>query len=500
MASNVSEEGTFQCSKCDQFLDLSSKTLRCLHSFCGSCVEMILGGNRLCLQCLQPLTDEELRLAPFLVKSLRCRQLESQQLNCDTCSEDIIGTAGQNWCQDCQKILCQTCERFHKRLHPGHGTKNLSGLSRVEVIRVITTDDCRRHRKSKDAFCERCNVCLCDACYEDHVIDSPQCSPRSLSVREEASKEKKRGPTLEQELREFEIRIRATNERTRRSIDQLSTDCDSECSKLWQDFEAFVEETRIKLGELCDNMRAAASELKKKWRLILRERDDLLGKVKIWQQTLRHLLTDDADDEDVVCGLRLVGAELSARLHQSFASPEKVRCVVTFPKWCHDSLESLKKEMIEWTVETSGHLQLEGECHLHGSNLHIISSIVAVDEDNHVFVGDWNGDSIQEFDESGQLVGQCRLTDGGEGFCPMDICRLSEDILVVCGLSASFPLPDPQVPSFFPPSTPKNVIFPSSPRPPSVIIPSSLHSQDVRFPSSPHPQNISFSLDTAYFC
>ncbi|CAE1303672.1 TRIM56 [Acanthosepion pharaonis] len=430
MASNVTEEETFQCSKCVEVLDLASRTLPCLHSFCGSCVKMILEGNRLCPQCLQSVTGDELRLAPFLVRSLRRRHLESRQLNCDTCSEDGKELTGQIWCQDCQKLLCQTCEGFHKKFQTRHETKILSGVSRVEAIRVITIDDCRQHRQSKDAFCDRCNVCMCDACYVNHVTASPQCPSRPLSVREEASKGKEKGgPTLERELCQFEINIRATNERTRRSIDELSTDCDTECSKLWQDFETFIEETRLKLGELCENMRGMASELERKWRLSLKEREELLGKVKIWRHTLGHLLSDDTDDEDVVCGLRLVGAELSARLHQSFAPPDKGHWFVTFPKWCHDSLESLKKEIIDWT---SGHLQLESECPLQGSNPSLISSIVASDEDNHVFVGDWDSESILEFRDSGELVGQFPLTDGGEGFRPWDMCRLPEDILVVC--------------------------------------------------------------------
>ncbi|CAE1230756.1 unnamed protein product [Acanthosepion pharaonis] len=326
----------------------------------------------------------------------------------------------------------------------------MSGVSRVEAIRVITMEDCQRHHQSKDAFCKRCNVCMCDVCYKEHVTASPQCPPRPLSVREEALKGKEEGgPTLELELRQFEIHIRATYGQTDRSIDQLSRDCDSECSKLLEDFETFVIEARQKLIELCDNMKVMASELERKWRRSLKEREKLLGKVKIWQQTLDHLLTDDADDEDVVCGLRLLRAELSARLHQSFAPPGKIRWVVTVPKWCHDSLESLKKEIAErqtsghnWTSarietavvgQTSGHLQLESECRLQGSNPPLwISSIVASDEDNHVFVGDWEGGSILEFRDSGELVGQFPLTDGGERFHPGDICRLPEDILVVC--------------------------------------------------------------------
>ncbi|CAE1272263.1 unnamed protein product [Acanthosepion pharaonis] len=378
-----------------------------------------------------PVTDDELRLAPFLVKSLRRHHLESSEWKCDFCSEDGVQSAGQIWCKDCEKFLCQNCNRIHKRLELTHNWEDLSGVSRGEAIRVITTDDCRQHHKCKDAFCDRCNVCLCDACYENHVTASPQCPPRPLSVREKASKEKESGPTLEQQLRQFEIHIRATNEQTRRSIDQLSTDCDSECSKLWQDFETFVEKARIKLGELCDNMREAASEQKRQWRLFLKEREDLLGKVKIWSDTLRHLLTDDADDEDVVSGLRLYRAELSAWLRQSFAPLEKIRWVVTFPKWCHDSLELLKKEMIDFTLETSGHLQLKRQCCLQDSKPLWISSIITDDKDNHVFVCHWNGESIQEFTETGVLVGQFRLTDGGEGFCPWDMCRLSDDILVV---------------------------------------------------------------------
>ncbi|CAE1268366.1 unnamed protein product [Acanthosepion pharaonis] len=222
---------------------------------------------------------------------------------------------------------------------------------------------------------------------------------------------------------------------TRQSIDQLSTDCDTECTKVWEEFESFVEETRLKLGKLCDDMRASASELERKWRRSPKEREDLLKKVEIWRHTVRHLLTDGTDDEDVVCGLRLTGAELSARLRQSFAPQEKGRWLVTFPKWCHDSLESLKKEIIVWEAETSGHLQMESECRLQGSNPLIIYSMVAGDEDSRVFVGDCRSGTILEFiSDSGEMVGQCPLKEGGTDFCPWDMCRLSGDILVVCGL------------------------------------------------------------------
>ncbi|CAE1313714.1 unnamed protein product [Acanthosepion pharaonis] len=431
MAANVSNAETFPCSECDQMFDLSSKTLPCLHSFCRSCIEMILEENGPCPQCQEPVTGDDLRLSPFLEKSLRRRQLQSTEWRCVRCFEENgRESTVQIWCQECEKLLCQTCERFHS----GHETKDLMGMSRGEAVKVITTDGCGRHRQSKDAFCQRCNTYLCKLCYQDHVIASPQCPPRPLSVRKEASNEKIRSPTLERQLRQFEINIRETYALTSRSIDQLSTDCESECSKLFLDFKAFVEEARLKLAALCDNMNVMTSELQTKWRHSLKEKKNLLKKVKVWHHTLEHLSRDDADDEDVVTGLKLVRAELSARLHQSFAPQEKGRWLVTFLKWCHDSLESLKKEIIVWETEISRHLQLESECRLQGSNLLNIYSIVAVDEDNRVFVGDFESRSILEFSDSGELVGQCPLKEGGKEFCPWDMCRLSEDILVVCGL------------------------------------------------------------------
>lgn len=47
-----------------------------------------------------------------------------------------------------------------------------------------------------------------------------------------------------------------------------------------------MEEAQLKLGELRNNMRAAASELMRKWCLSIKERDNLLGKVKIWHHTV----------------------------------------------------------------------------------------------------------------------------------------------------------------------------------------------------------------------
>lgn len=77
-------------------------------------------------------------------------------------------------------------------------------------------------------------------------------------------------------------------------------------------------------------------------------------------------------------------------------------------------------------------LKLQSECCLQDSNLSIFS-IAGSDENGHVFVVDGRDESIKEFAESGEIVGQYPFGDGIVRFSPRDICRLTKDILVVCG-------------------------------------------------------------------
>ncbi|CAE1297332.1 unnamed protein product [Acanthosepion pharaonis] len=239
MASNVNEEETFQCSKCDQCLDWTSKTLPCLHSFCESCVQMVLEGNGPCPQCQKPVTGDDLRLAPFLVKSLRRRHLESSEWRCGFLFRRRRRISGSDLVfYILQKLLCRNCNRAQKKMKWTHNWEDLSGKERVEAIRVIMMDDCRRHQQSKDAFIygatSACVIHVKGS--RDHL---PSVSASSaVGEMQEASKGTVflGGPTLERELLQFEIQIRSTYAQTSRSIEQLSMDSESECLKLCQDF------------------------------------------------------------------------------------------------------------------------------------------------------------------------------------------------------------------------------------------------------------------------
>lgn len=246
---------------------------------------------------------------------------------------------------------------------------------------------------------------------------------------EEVSKVREELLSLDKELEDFEWRLREMNEQTMQSIDQLSIDCNSKCSNLQQEFDAFIEEARLKAGELCENMKEKTIGQQSKLRLSIKKNENLLEEMEEWLH-----LNADADDEDAVRGMQTVGAKLSSRLHESLTPVEKGHLVVTFPEWCHRSLNQLKKVVADFTVETwpPRNLELERECQLPGSNL-VIFSIVVSDDDGHIFIADWDDRLIVELSESGEVVGQILFRDTEEKFYPRDMCCLSEDIVVVCG-------------------------------------------------------------------
>ncbi|CAE1262199.1 unnamed protein product [Acanthosepion pharaonis] len=180
---------------------------------------------------------------------------------------------------------------------------------------------------------------------------------------------------------------------TKKSIEQLSTVCEENCTKVRREFDKFREETRLKAEELCDQMKEKTSEKERKWRQSIEEKE-------------RLSLSDD--DEEIFSGVRSLGAEFSGRLYESFPPVEEGHFVVTFPEWCQRSLEQLEEEIVDFKVKTwhPRELELESEFRLRGSNLGWIRSITASDIDGHVFVVDWGDKSIKEFGETGEFVGR----------------------------------------------------------------------------------------------
>ena len=90
----------------------------------------------------------------------------------------------------------------HKLLDE-HSVIELSQNGKEVVGKLIRTDKCKSHYKIEDSYSKRCNVCLCDTCYINHLKDSGNCPSLPMSVKEEALH--KKNPKSPNSLKKFAI-------------------------------------------------------------------------------------------------------------------------------------------------------------------------------------------------------------------------------------------------------------------------------------------------------
>lgn len=434
-------QALFQCSGCKDELDLKSKTLPCLHSYCWSCLERNFGKkkNGNCPECEEPFVLDQLNLSPFLVTSLRFRQLESTDCKCDLCLEDGTETSAKNWCHVCQKFFCGNCSIWHKKFHPNHNSKDLVEIEKDKELNIMSSDMCSLHERQKQLICKWCYTCLCDMCRQTHSTDSPQCESSTIRyVKDEASDQRSQCHTLAREMKDLEINLQKANQQTKKSIDKLTLDCDTKCKELWQNFEEIVANARQKTEKLCEDMKKLAAGQVEKWSHTITENEKILKQLEICNINLRYLLHECQQNVDVLYGLRLLESKLTSWLQYSVGSIEKGDLNVTFSHWWPETLQYLKTAMIGSVSLPIEKLPLknlifEKEWYVEGSNLDV-RSICISKEDDHIFICDVSNQSIIEFTEDGKLRGQCLLCEGANKFTPFDICLVSPDIFVVaCG-------------------------------------------------------------------
>ncbi|CAE1298525.1 unnamed protein product [Acanthosepion pharaonis] len=224
---------------------------------------------------------------------------------------------------------------FHK-LSPPPSSKFHSSLS---LKLFFSLSFLHHHRQFPSLY-----ICL----FSDFIFPERNLQMASSSLRNEIKEAKKRLVVLQEDVEDFEKRPRERIERTKKSIEQLSIDCELNCSKVWQKIDALREEARMKAEELCDQTRQKMTEKQSKWRQSLEEKEELLEETEKWLIDLCHLLGDGNVDEDIVCGVEPLRAKLSWRHHKSFAPVEEGHFVVTFPEWCQRSLDQLQKEMVDF--------------------------------------------------------------------------------------------------------------------------------------------------------
>ena len=447
MASSSSNEmeSLFQCSHCENELNRESKSFPCLHSFCETClnkeVKRKTNGIGHCPKCDEIGQLDKLNLSPILISYLKCQKLKTTEWKCDFCLEDQIESIATNWCENCEKFLCDSCDRSHKKFNKQHFVIELSGNGKEKVKKSIQIEKCKSHNKMEDSYCQRCNVCLCDTCYKNHLKDSGDCSSLlPISVKKEAkNKQESQIPKLLVEIGDFEKDLEEKNIKSRNYCEELKKQCDLKCEEFWQNYDDTIDKMREKTHEMCDELRQITKDQVEKWQKFLRETEKMLKKFEIWRLNLHHLLKKGSKEKDVILGVDLVARNLESslvELNQKIKEPlREMNLRVEYSDLWQKFLENLETEKIGFGILdfVVNSIEIETEWNLPESNTYRqISSLVVSDEDHHLFLVDNRNGSIVEMTESGEFVGELKLKgENGEEFRPKEMFFDSCQILGV---------------------------------------------------------------------
>ena len=265
-------EFLFQCSHCQNELNRESKSFPCLYSFCERClnkeVKRKTNGIRHCPQCDEIGQLDQLNLSPILVSYLKCRQLEWTKWKCDFCLEDQNESIATNWCENCEEFFCAKCDRSQKKMLDQHKLLDehllieLNENGKEKVKKSIRSEKWKSHKKMGDSYCQRCNVCLCDTCYRNHLKDD--CSSLRISVKKEAlNKQESQIPKLLKEIDNFEKDQKERNIKSQIYIGELKKQCDLKCEEFWQNYDT-IDKMREKTHEMCDELRRMTKDQVKK--------------------------------------------------------------------------------------------------------------------------------------------------------------------------------------------------------------------------------------------
>lgn len=176
----VLNDPSLLCGVCKQFFH-RPKLLRCLHTFCKSCIESLAGhvpgreGTIICPKCSSPSElgnkgIDELPLNFLIAVELKNRNNAVEEkkalIKCGNC-EDNAEATGQ--CNECAEYLCDKCTSAHRRVRVTreHQIISLNELKTndEENNNLCIRDNCSDHSGEElTYFCQTCDKLICREC------------------------------------------------------------------------------------------------------------------------------------------------------------------------------------------------------------------------------------------------------------------------------------------------------------------------------------------------
>ena len=177
-----------ECCVCQEQFEENNepKILKCLHTFCKSCLERWLrqqGGRQLSCPTCRQITECPNNNINSLPSNLFYKQMvgiveayrgkgREDSPQCGNCDQR---RSLKFYCSDCNCFLCQECSMAHKKL------KVLSGHHVKEIGNFVSSDAqdyarklnvCKEHKDQVRFYCDQCVTCICRDCaileHRDH--------------------------------------------------------------------------------------------------------------------------------------------------------------------------------------------------------------------------------------------------------------------------------------------------------------------------------------------
>ena len=177
-----------ECCVCQEQFEVNNepKILKCLHTFCKSCLERWLrqqGGGKLSCPTCRQITKCPNNNINSLPSNLFCKQMveiveaysgkgQEDSPHCGSCDER---KSLKFYCSDCNCFLCEDCSMAHKKLKAlsGHLVKeigNFEARDAQDYTRKLNV--CKEHKDEVRFYCEQCVLCICRDCaileHRDH--------------------------------------------------------------------------------------------------------------------------------------------------------------------------------------------------------------------------------------------------------------------------------------------------------------------------------------------